>query len=80
MEQGDKFINSMTLELYTYQEVDNRGNIILLNSDDDVRHIGERYFELRYIPYSETELLKLKNNKLNERKRGLCEKSVEDLE
>lgn len=80
MEQGDRYINSLTLELYTYQDTDSMGNIVLLNSDEEMRHVGERYFTARYVPYSETEYSKLKNNKLNKKRYCICEKSVDDLE
>lgn len=80
MEQGDRFINCVTLEIYTYQDTDNIGNIVMLNSEEDIRHVGEKYFTARYIPYSETECLKLKNNKLKERICCVCEKSIDDLE
>lgn len=77
MKQGDRFINGFTLDAYTYDSTDSRGNIVLINKNNEVRQVGERYFESRYLPYSEEVYKQLKCNK----KVGvICEKSVEDLD
>lgn len=80
MKQGDKLINNFTLEIYTYKEIDNMGNVVLLNSNGDIRHVGERYFSNRYVPYSDEEYHKLKSNKLKEKRCSVCEKDVSGLE
>lgn len=80
MNKSDRFLNCFTLELYTYKGVDKIGNVVLVNSDNEERHIGEKYFDAKYIPYSEADYLKLKNNKVNRKKCSVCEKDTDDLE
>lgn len=80
MQKGDRFLNCFTLELYTYSGVDKIGNIVLINYDNEERHIGERYFDAKYIPYSEIDYLQLKNNKVKNKRGISCEKDTDDLE
>lgn len=77
MTKGDRFINSLTLDIYTYDSTDEMGYIVLVKENGEIRQVGEGFFQARYVPYSEEAYLRLKNNK----KVGvICEKSVEDLE
>lgn len=79
MQKGDKFVNSFTLDVYTYDGNDSMGNIVLINKDGDIRQVGELYFSIRYVPYTEEVYQTLKNNKYK-RGVGMCEKSTDDLE